>query len=82
MNEQLIVFAMRGICSRLETASHAADTVSGIHLVWINWAEPTPPQAITLQALQRLEANGLVERVAIQEGELWKKSTIKPPSPT
>jgi len=61
MNEQLVVFAMLSIRSRLQSAPHSADTVSGIHSFWIEWTEPVPSQAITLEALQRLASTGLVE---------------------
>jgi hypothetical protein len=73
MNEQPVDFAVQSIRHYLVRAPHSADTVSGIHAWWIDWPEPAPPQAITLKALQRLEADGLVERASIGNSELWRR---------
>ena len=73
MNEQLVDFAVIHIRRRLESAPHSADTVSGIHSFWIEWPEPAPSQAITLEALERLEGDGLVERIALDTRELWRR---------
>ena len=72
MNEQLVDFAVTHIRRRLESAPQSVDTVSGIHSFWIEWPEPVPSQATTLEALERLEANGLVERIALDTRELWR----------
>jgi hypothetical protein len=71
MNKQLVDFAALCIRRKLENAPHSVDTVKGIHSFWIEWEEPVPPETTTLEALERLEGEGVVERVALDTRELW-----------
>lgn len=71
MNKQLVDFAEFCIRRKLERSPHSVDTIKGIHSFWIQWQEPVPPESITLEALQRLEIDGVVERVALDTQELW-----------
>lgn len=72
MNKQLVDFAVLAIRRKLENSPNSVDTVSGIHSFWIDWSEPTPPETTTLEALERLQRQGLVERVAVDTRELWR----------
>ncbi|WP_457282534.1 hypothetical protein [Polaromonas sp. P5_D5] len=82
MNKQLVDFAVLCIRRKLESAPHSVDTARGIHSFWIDWEEPVPPEATTLEALERLESDGVVERVALDTQELWmmKKESQLPSS--
>lgn len=71
MNKQLVDFAALCIRRKLEIAPHSVDTVKGIHSFWIQWEEPVPPESTTLEALVRLEVDGVVARVALDTQELW-----------
>ncbi|WP_431094976.1 hypothetical protein [Polaromonas aquatica] len=71
MNKQLVNFAVLCIQRKLKSAPHSVDTVKGIHAFWISWEEPIPPEATTLEALERLEREGVMERVALDTQELW-----------
>lgn len=73
MNKQLVDFAVLCIRRKLESAPHSVDTVKGIHAFWIDWEEPAPPEATTLEALEKLEGEGVVERVALDTQELWMR---------
>jgi hypothetical protein len=50
----------------------AADTVEGIRLWWIDW--PVSPESleVTLAALEKLEREGVVVRVAVGTREIWR----------
>ncbi|MEO7885933.1 hypothetical protein [Polaromonas sp.] len=71
VNKQLVDLAVLCIRRKLESAPHSVDTVKGIHSFWIQWEEPVPPETTTLEALERLEVDGVVERVTLDTQELW-----------
>lgn len=74
MNEQHVLQAMQAIRLHLQRSPRAGDTVKGIHLWWIGWAEPMPHVAATEQALQRLAAQGLVESCEMEDGtSVWRR---------
>ena len=52
----------------------AADTAEGIHAWWIDWPEPAPHRSTTEAALLRLQAQGVVEGVAVEGGrQIWRR---------
>ncbi len=74
MNEQHVLQAMQAIRAHLARSPRAGDTVRGIHMWWIGWAEPMPHVAVTEQALQRLAAEGLVEQRVMEDGAgVWRR---------
>jgi hypothetical protein len=73
MHEQEIRHAMRQIRHVLRGKPAAADTVQGIHAWWIEWSEPGPHWSTTEQALERLQAEGVVECVTLEDGrKVWR----------
>ncbi len=77
MNEQHVLQAMQAIRAHLARSPRAGDTVKGIHMWWISWAEPAPPAAVTEQALQRLAAQGLVAQCVMEDGtSVWRRHQV------
>lgn len=74
MNEQEVLHAMRQIGQTLARSPAAADMAQGIHAFWIEWTEPGPHWTTTQAALDRLLAQGLVERVELEDGRhVWRR---------
>ncbi|MES2192364.1 MAG: hypothetical protein V4454_19770 [Pseudomonadota bacterium] len=71
MDLQLLAFAEAAIRQHLAARPHGADSLRGIHDWWIGWEAGTHI-SYTECALHRLEADGLLERLAMGTGELWR----------
>jgi hypothetical protein len=77
MNEQEVLYAMLQIRYALERSPAGADTAQGIHTYWIGWGEPGPHWTTTREALQRLQQQGAVEQVQLEDGrDVWRKARL------
>lgn len=75
MNEQEVLYAMEQVRQALERSPTAADTAKGIHSFWIAWSEPGPHWTTTQEALLRLQAQGVVQVVELEDGrQVWRKA--------
>lgn len=73
MDQQLIERVAASILAYLEQRPASADTLDGIHRWWIDWAGRMESPEATLEALQLLERQQLVESVAIGNKVLWRR---------
>ncbi|KAF0815282.1 hypothetical protein IGB42_00363 [Andreprevotia sp. IGB-42] len=72
MEKQLVTHTAALIQRYIASRPDAADTIEGIHLWWIDWPQSPEQPAVTLAALEQLEAADLMERVQIGGRELWR----------
>lgn len=62
------------IVAFLAAHPQAADTVEGIHQFWISYpGEVSLSVAVTLEALEQLEADGQLERVTLGQRTVWRR---------
>ncbi|HSC79330.1 MAG TPA: hypothetical protein VLC08_03160 [Chitinolyticbacter sp.] len=73
--ESLIDYAATAISDYLRQRPASADTLEGIHAWWIDWGGPPEAVSVTQAALERLEADGVIERRYIGNRELWRACT-------
>ncbi|HEX8962757.1 MAG TPA: hypothetical protein VF801_07115 [Rhodocyclaceae bacterium] len=71
MDETLVTSIAVAILDYLRSHPRSADTLEGIQQCWLGSEDDNP--AIVLLALERLEADGLVERLPIGNRLLWRK---------
>ena len=65
---------MQQIRQHLQRHPVSADTVEGIHAWWIEWMAPGGHISVTQLALERLQAQGIVECVRLENGrEVWRR---------
>jgi hypothetical protein len=72
-DEEIINFAMLSIRQYLTAHPDSADTAEGIHQWWISWPDLQESITVTIEALERLEKFGEVERVDIGNRRLWRQ---------
>jgi hypothetical protein len=73
MDERLVTFAENAIRAYLAEHPQSADTLEGVHRWWITWPGLSAPEAVTLAALERLEATGELETVSVAARILWRR---------
>ncbi|THF63713.1 hypothetical protein E6C76_14080 [Pseudothauera nasutitermitis] len=74
VDEQVVLFAEAAIREFLAQRPDSADTLEGIHRWWILWPGLPESPVISLIALERLEAAGLMERLLIGNTVLWRRA--------
>ncbi|HYD80212.1 MAG TPA: hypothetical protein VEC06_10420 [Paucimonas sp.] len=72
MDDDLILAAAAAIRQYLSTRPNAKDTAEGIHQWWIPWGDRPEPLAVTIAALEHLEAAGVVEHFQSGSRRLWR----------
>jgi hypothetical protein len=73
MHDSLLAEVETAIRDYLRERPGSADTLEGIHRWWIRWPERPESQAVTEIALERLEAEGLVERFRVGSNVVWRR---------
>ena len=72
MEEDLIHFASNEIINYMQARPGSADTVEGIHQVWIQWPNTPETTKVTLAALEQLERDGFMEKVQAGPNSIWR----------
>ncbi|UXY17236.1 hypothetical protein N8I74_09575 [Chitiniphilus purpureus] len=72
MDEQLVDTVMQAIRAYVRARPDCADTIEGIHAWWVPWPDQPEPLSVTRLALERLEAEGVLERRHVGRRELWR----------
>lgn len=69
----LIDTAAAAIWEYLKKYPESVDSVEGIHSWWIEWQDRVESLQITEQALELLEAQGMMEKVHVGNRLLWRR---------
>jgi hypothetical protein len=73
MHDSLLAEVETAIREYLRERPDSADTLEGIHRWWIRWPDRPESPALTEIALERLEAEGLVERFRVGHNVVWRR---------
>lgn len=73
-NDSILQFPMSEITRVVQAKPEAADTVEGIHLLWIRWQEYQESIDVTKAALACLESQGVMEQVHFGNRVLWRRA--------
>jgi len=73
MDSQIIESVAAAILAYVQEHSASADTVDGIHNWWIDWQGRIESPQVTERALELLEQQGLMEKVAVGNRLLWRR---------
>lgn len=80
MHDSLLAEVETAIREYLRERPDSADTLEGIHRWWIRWPDRPESPALTEIALERLEAEGLLERFRVGDNVVWRRRGA--PDPT
>jgi hypothetical protein len=73
MHDSLLAEVETAIREYLRERPDSADTLEGIHRWWIRWPDRPESPALTEIALERLEADGLLERFRVGDNVVWRR---------